>query len=403
MIDLQKRKFVKYFLFSSLYFSEGLKWSIAVVIFPLYFDKLGISPTILGFVIAITGIPTMIKFLFGGIIDYFIRYGRKKFVLLGGITAASALFVIAFINPVDAIIPFTIVFFIGILGISFLDVSADAWAIEISKKEERGKVNGGMFAGLSIGMGVGSILLTQIAFNFSYSLVFISAGFLILSVIIIPLAIKEIKIIKKIKKMRFALIKEFKNKTVQIFCLFSPLVGIGGGILLIVIPLYLKNILMLNDAQIGIITAVFPIANILGSLLGGASTDIFGRKPTIYIVFLSSIIFSSLLIYADTWQILAIIYGAIGFLYGSIYASIGALAMDVTNPRLAGTQFSFYMSLLNIGEVGIGYGLAGLMLDILGYERVFLYAALFYGLALLVFYFVRIKKKNNTKDSKILN
>ena len=66
--------------------------------------------------------------------------------------------------------------------------------------------------------------------------------------------------------------------------------------------------------------------------------------------------------------------------------------MDLTNPRLAGTQFSFYMSLLNIGEVGIGYGMAGFLLDNLGYERVFLYAALFYGIVLFLFYYVKIKK-----------
>ena len=59
MIDLEKYSIAKYFLFSSLYFSEGLKWSIAVVIFPLYFNDLGISATILGLVIALTGLPTM--------------------------------------------------------------------------------------------------------------------------------------------------------------------------------------------------------------------------------------------------------------------------------------------------------------------------------------------------------
>jgi len=392
MIDLEKRKYVKYILFSSLYFSEGLKWSIAVVIFPLYFDYLGISPTILGLVIAISGIPTMIKFLFGGIIDYFIKYGRKKFVLLGGLIASISLFIIVFINPANALIAFTILFFIGMLGIMFLDVAADAWAIEITKKKERGKINGVMFAGISIGMGVGSILFTQVASNFGYNFVFLFAGLLILVIIIIPLVIKEVKIIKKIKQMKFTLLNEFKNKTVQIFCSFVPFVGIGGGILLIIIPLYLKNILMLNDAQIGLIAVIFPITNIFGSLVGGTLSDRFGRKQTLYIIFSTSLIFATLLIYADTWQIFAVIYGFIGFLYGSILASVGALSMDLTNPRLAGTQFSFYMSLFNIGEVGIGYGLAGFLLDNLGYERVFLYAALFYGLVLLLFYYVKIRK-----------
>jgi PAT family beta-lactamase induction signal transducer AmpG len=395
MIDLEKRKFAKYFLFSSLYFSEGLKWSIAVVIFPVYFDDLGISPTILGLVIALTGLPVMIKFIFGGIIDYFIKYGRKKFVLFGGLAASISLFIISFINPATSLIPFMIIFFIGIIGITFLDVAADAWAIEITKEEERGKVNGGMFAGIFIGMGVGSLFFTQIASNISYSTVFLVAGLMVLLIILFPLAVKEVKKVKKIQKIRSTLIREFKNKTVQIFCVFAPTIGISGGLLLIVVPLYMKNVLMMDVAQIGLIAAIFPIANIFGSLVGGFMADSLGRKPTIYIVFSGSMVFSASLIFADTWQILAVLYGIIGFLFGCLYASIGALSMDVTNPRLAGTQFSIYMALFNVGEVGIGNGMAGILLDNLGYERVFLYSGLLYGLAILILYFVRLKKKND--------
>ncbi len=395
MIDLEKHKLAKYFLFSSLYFSEGLKWSIWVVIFPLYFDDLGISPTLLGLVIAITGIPTMIKFIFGGIIDYFIKYGRKKFVLIGGLVSSISLFIVAFINPATSLIPFVIIFFIGTIGITFLDVAADAWAIEITKEKERGKINGAMFAGIFIGISSGSILFTQIVSNFSYSSVFLASGLMVLLIILYPLIVKEIKKVKRIEKMTSALIGEFKKKYVQIFCFLAPASAISGGLLLVVVPLYMKNILMIDVAQVGLIAAIFPIANIFGSLVGGAMTDSWGRKPTIYTVFIGSMVFSASLIFADTWQILAVLYGIIGFLFGGLYASVGALAMDLTNPRLAGTQFSIYMALLNVGEVGIGNGMAGILLDNLGYERVFLYAGLFYGLAILILYYVRLKKKNN--------
>jgi len=391
MIDLDKHSIAKYFLFSSLYFSEGLKWSIAVVIFPLYFDDLGISATILGIVIAITGLPVMIKFIFGGIIDIFIRYGRKKFVLVGGLAAGLSLFGIAFINPATDLVPFMIIFFIGIVGIAFLDVAADAWAIEITKEEERGKINGGMFAGIFIGMSVGSLLFTQIASKISYSAVFIISGLMVLLIIIFPLTVKEIKKIKKIQKMTSTLVTEFKKKYVQIFCLFAPASAISGGLILIVVPLYMKNILMMSVEEIGLIAAIFPLTNIFGSLIGGALADSYGRKPTIYIVFFGSMIFSAALIFADTWQILAILYGIIGFLFGAVYASIGALSMDVTNPRLAGLQFSIYMALFNVGEVGIGNGMAGILIDNIGYDKVFLYSGLFYGLAILILYYVRVK------------
>ena len=395
MIDLEKRSIAKYFLFSTLYFSEGIKWSIGVVIFPIYFSDLGISPTILGLVIALAGLPTMIKFVFGGIIDYFIRHGRKKFVLYGGIAAGGCLIIISFINPAEMLIPFVVVFFIGTIGITLLDVAADAWAIEITKEEERGKVNGGMFAGIFIGMTVGSLVFTQIASKINYPAVFITGGILVFLILIYPLCVKEIKKIRKIKKLTSALITEFKKKSVQIFCLFAPISAISGGLLLIAIPLYSKNVLMLNVEHVGMMAAIFPITNIFGALVGGAAADRLDRKLAINIVFLFSLIFTTFFIFADTWQILAVIYGIAGFLFGALYASIGALSMDVTNPRLAGTQFSIYMALFNVGEVGIGNGMAGLIIDNLGYEKLFLYAALFYAAAIFVLYFVRYKTQKN--------
>ena len=85
MIDITNKSYLKYILFASLYFSEGLKWAISVVILPIYFDDLGISPTIIGLAIAIIGIPVMIKFIFGGIVDFFIKFGRKRFVPIRGL------------------------------------------------------------------------------------------------------------------------------------------------------------------------------------------------------------------------------------------------------------------------------------------------------------------------------
>ena len=170
---------------------------------------------------------------------------------------------------------------------------------------------------------------------------------MVLLIILYPLAVKEVKKVKRIQKMTSALIGEFKKKYVQIFCLFAPASAISGGLLLIVVPLYMKNVLMMDVAQVGLIAAIFPIANIFGSLVGGAMADRLGRKPTIYSVFIGSLVFSASLIFADTWQILAVFYGIIGFLFGGLYASVGALSMDVTNPRLAGIQFSIYMALFS--------------------------------------------------------
>lgn len=165
MIDISKRSYLKYLLFGSLYFSEGLISAIALVIVLIYLVEKGFSEPVATLVIGVIMIPWMIKFVFGGIVDYFIRFGRKRFILIGGLLAAIGLITAAFIDPGFALIPFVSLLFISHIGVVFLDVSADAWAIEISREEERGKINGAMIGGLCAGTAVGSSLLAFIAFN----------------------------------------------------------------------------------------------------------------------------------------------------------------------------------------------------------------------------------------------
>jgi MFS family permease len=393
MIDITKHRFLQYFLFSSLYFSEGFKWSIAIVILPLYFNDIGISATILGIIIAIITLPMVLKFVFGGIIDHFIRYGRKIFVIIGGFTTVICFFILGFIDPATALIPFSIIFFIGVCGIGFLDVSADAWAIETAREDERGKINGVMFAGIFVGLSIGSLIFTQIIDIYGYSAVFFVASIIVFLIILFPLFVEDVrKVFKKKQKVGKLLLKEFKRKSIQVISIFAPISAISGGIILLLAPVYMANILFLVPTQIGMISMISPIATIIGCLLWGTIADKLGRKKTLYIVLFGSLISTAFLFFAGTWYLFLIIYTIIGFFFGGYYVVGCALLMDVTNPAIAASQFSILTALFNLGEMGIGHGLAGIMVDTLGYRRVFLYSAIFYGISILLLYFVRGEK-----------
>ena len=397
MIDLTKHRNLQYFLFSSLYFTEGFKWSIAIVILPIYFDELGISPTILGIVIAIITLPMVLKFLFGGIIDYFIRYGRKKFVLIGGFISIICFLMLGFVNPENSLIAFTIIFFIGVSGIGLIDVSADAWAIDTAKKDEIGKINGVMFAGIFIGLSIGSFLFTQISEIYHYQAVFFLSSFIVFLILLFPLFVKEVrKVVVKKQKVRNLLYKEFKRKNVQIISIFAPISAIGGGIILIIAPIYMLNILKLKPTQVGLISMISPIATIFGCLIWGTIADKLTRKNTLYILLIGSLISNALLVFTYNWQLFLFIYVLIGFFFGGYYAVSCALLMDITNPLIAASQFSILTALFNLGEMGIGHSIAGLMVDILGYYRVFLYSAIFYGISMLILNFFRSEKTNKS-------
>jgi len=175
-IDLNESKFFKYFLFSSLYFAFGLNAVFLSLILPLYLLDVKISPELITIVISIMTLPMYIKFVWGGIIDYFIRFGRKPFIVYGGLLTFFCLIILSFIDPGAALIPFIIIELFSWVGIGFFTISLDALVISTTIENERGKINGVMFAAQNGGLAGGALLLPFIAktrfyhlTNYSYS------------------------------------------------------------------------------------------------------------------------------------------------------------------------------------------------------------------------------------------
>jgi len=396
MLELTKHPSLKYFLFGSLYFAEGLIFALTTVIIVLFFTEKNISIEITTLVGGTAQAPWMLKFIFGPTIDFFGKYGRKIFCVIGGIVGTISILIVAFVDPKISVIPFTALLFIGHSGVVLLDVSADAWAIQTTNINARGKVNAAMYIGLFVGMALGGILFACIATFYGFEMVFITGGFLILSSIILALFVKENKISIKRKLIKTLLIKEFKKKNTLIILLFSTLVAMNFGMLLFVIPEYMRNVLLLDKIQTGLLAAINPISIVIGAVIGGYVSDKWGRKKILYVTLVALMISSAFLITTDTWEKLAIIYSIIGFLTGaSLYSAAGALLWDVTNPKIGATQYSFLTSIANFGELGIAM-VSGSILVFLGYNRFFLYTALIVGVSLLILYFVKETLNKNT-------
>ncbi|MGC9308315.1 MAG: MFS transporter [Thermoplasmatota archaeon] len=390
MIDIEEKGYVKYVLFSSLYFAEGIEIIVAMAIVPVYLVDQGVSTAVATLVAGIAMLPWALKFIWGGMADYFIKYGRKRFIVLGGLIAAGSFFMLAVIDPGVALLPFAVFLFIGHCGTGFLDVSADAWAIQTTQEHERGKINGVMFAGLFIGQAVGSSLFASIAGSAGYGVAFMTIGGMIFLLVLFPLFVHENILVKIRQKVAALLVGEFKKKTTQIVSVFLPALAISSGLVAVVVPLFLKEILELDVSQIGIIVAMFPLGTMVGAVLGGVTTDRWGRKINLYFFVGLSIIFSASLAVANTWQSVAIMFGIVGFLRGGWYAAMGALLMDITNPKIGATQYSLLTSFANAGEI-VGGAVAGSLIVLLGYTSVFLFCGWLFGPALLILYFIRPK------------
>ncbi|UCB58023.1 MAG: MFS transporter [Thermoplasmatales archaeon] len=395
MIDIKKSRYSKYFLFSSLYFIQGLILTISWVIIPLYFIKFEISLPVTSLVIGIGMLPWSIKFFWGGIVDYFIEHGRKKFILMGGLLFAFGLFSLTFIDPKEYLALFTIFLFLSVNGIVFLDVAIDAWAIQTSEEEDRGKISGSMFAGQNSGYVVTIILFTYIGFNFGYNYVFLIAALIAIIISLFPILFEEKKITRKDQKIKQILIGEFKKKKTQIISLFTSLLFISSGIIIVAIPMFLSIQLKLDDPFIGVIIATATTAQAIGCIIGGYTSDKYGRKKMLNLYISISIIFILLIVFAKTWLLLLVILSIYKFLYGG-YTTINlALLMDTTNPKIGALQFSILASLANSGLTG-GNAVSGSFVTLLGFTRTFIMCAWFLGPPLLILYFINLK--NNIKN-----
>ncbi|MFW6120804.1 MAG: MFS transporter [Petrotogales bacterium] len=392
MIDITERSFLKYSLFGSLYFSEGLMIAITTVVTSLYLREIAVPIPLTTLIIGIVNIPWILKFVWGPIVDHFIKFGRRTFIIFGGLVSASSMFLASIVDPSVSLTTFALLIFISHVGIGFIDVSTDAWAIDISTDKDRGKINGSMFGGQYSAWAIGAASLPFIGSLFGYSYAYFTNGLIIFLILIFPFIVKERKKIGSRRKIAPLVIKEFRKKTTQLVAIFSPLVFMNEGMLSFIMPIYMRDSLGIEDVQIGLISMILPIFLAIGSLCGGIITDKIGRKLALYIFLGLNAIFTASLIFTNNWWKLSIIYGIMGFMMGAHSTVSCALFMDVTNPRIGATQYGILTGVANIGLNGGGM-VTGLMVASLGFARTFLYSAWVFGPAILILHFIKLKKK----------
>ncbi|MBS3801126.1 MAG: MFS transporter [Candidatus Thermoplasmatota archaeon] len=390
MIDLQKNQLAKFILFTSLYFAEGIQLAITTILVPLFLLNENISPAITTIAASTIMVPWALKFIFGWIVDSYRIINKKQYTLIGGLISALALIILGIINPSSNIYTFILILFTAQCGIGILDVSMDAWAITETKKKERGKINGSMMAGFFSGTAFGSAFLTFIADQSTFSISFVSAGIIILSIMTIPIITKKPVQQKKQKKLTKLVLKEFKKKTTLSLAILLPIISINSGIITLAAPLFMNIKLNLTVTHIGLITTVFTIARVIGSLTGGSISDKISRQKTLFFIIISTILSTISLILVNNWITMILIYSIIGFLNGGLFTVLLASSMDITNAKIGAFQFSILISLMNAGEL-TGEFISGPAITNLGFNGMFLFSAWILGPSLLFLYTI-IKK-----------
>ncbi|QXV64895.1 MFS transporter [Mucilaginibacter sp. 21P] len=185
---------LRYFTFLYLYIMQGIPSGFALTAVANYLTGKGLSSQSVGTFVAIVGIPWIIQFIWGPIIDRYqfsVIGHRKQWIVLTQFMAFIASLSLLFINdPVKQLGMVSLAFFIHSNFASVQDASVDAMAISIVPESERGRVNAFMRGGYLLGIALGSAGLSTILYHSGFFYAALTQSGLLLVFTIITYLIK---------------------------------------------------------------------------------------------------------------------------------------------------------------------------------------------------------------------
>lgn len=187
--SLSQSRNLRYFTFFYLYFMQGVPAGFALTAIANYLTGSGISSSAIGTFVGIVGLPWILQFVWGPLIDryqYSVVGHRKHWVVLTQFAAFGAsLFLLLVHDPANQLSLVSALFFTHSVFASVQDASVDAIAISLCPEDERGRVNafmrGGFLLGISFGAAVLSFVLHRYGFRFAAG---VQSAFLLLLTIV---------------------------------------------------------------------------------------------------------------------------------------------------------------------------------------------------------------------------
>ncbi|MET0242004.1 MAG: MFS transporter [Flavitalea sp.] len=406
---------LRYFTFFYLYLMQGIPAGFALTAMVNYLTSRGVSQTSVGQFIVIVGVPWTLQVLWGPVIDKFRLskiQSRKHWIVFAqwmAVLASGALITIS--DPVTEIRTVAFMFMAHSIFASLQDASVDALAITLAPVHERGRVNGfmrgGFLAGIALGGAFLSLTLNRYGFRTaamlqSGVLTLFSLLFLVTrtmprsSQATIPDQVSTPTAARSSLKQVFSEI--FRNITsARSLRYFTIVLMIYFVISLFIrsFVFFLINKLNWSDESVSVLQGGFGIiVTIIAILIAGIIADKIGPGRMQFFV-LSGIcaflfLVSFFAIQGENNLLLKISLVVWNFTDPFLSVCVFPILMGLCSERVAASQFTAYMSLINLADVCGSY-VAGWLL---AYTSTFL-IALLCGLLMLLLLALLFARRNH--------
>ncbi len=406
--------------FFFLYVTEGIPLGFAATAVATQLRRQDVGPAEIGAFVGSFYLPWAFKWAFGPFIDVFTseRLGRRR----GWILGTQIMLIVTLLACTSLNLPAQLGVLTGVLLIhnsfgAMQDVAIDALAVNTLRADERGLANGVMFAGAAIGTAVGGsgVLFLMPLIGLSGGFVFVAACIALVTIfIVLPLKEAPTPVAEQRAAGLVSAVREMKHFSVEAFRSFLGTRGAYAGLFFALLPagamslgLALQSNLAvevgMDDDSVAWLALWTNVISAAAMVIGGLLSDRWGRRKTlfVYLALMSlPVLYMMGVLTEHQWimptsskdavkrvaapaLVTAIWVATLTYAVaqGLMYGTRSAIFMDVTNPKVAATQFTAYMAMMNLA---ISYSATwqGIAAEALGYPKTLLIDAIF-GLACL--------------------
>lgn len=359
-------------MFGLLYFVQGAALAYFRNFQKPYLDGLHVDPDVIGLLTTILLLPFVLKILIGMLSDRVNLLGwghRKPYMLLGLLLAALSFAAAGFVLPEANFGLFALLVVTGSFSVTLFDSTTDGLAIDTTPPKDHGTVQGTMVGGRAAGIIILSLVFGELSQGQGYRSIFWIIGASMLLPLFWVWRVREPAQRPQGQSFQWSAFKSLGRPRFLVFAAYAvvySLVSFGVDGL---ITYYMSSQLGAGD-MIGRYGAFRGIGAVIGAVGGGFLVDRLGRRRSAYgAVLLISV--GAILIGATSSA--GVLVG-LGLLWGLVWAFqetiFVALAMDLSDGRIAASMFAIMMAISNLGTA-ITEGVSTGLTDNIGFAAVF--------------------------------
>jgi len=375
-VSLAERRWLRLFTLCVLYVAQGIPWGFTATTLPAYLVEHGLDASLLGAALSFTTLPYSFKWVWGPIIDLvqIPRLGRRRpWIVFAQAMMALTIFSMVALDMTTQVKLLAWTILIHTVFNALQDVAVDALAVDLLDDEERGRANGLMYGSKYAGGFIGGFCMAKLVAWAGLDTALVVQSSILLAIMLVPLLVRERSGPPPVREAPRAIVRAlaqaFSLRSTLLTALLALVMQFATGCMVVTaLQVFIAGDpdSMWPDWSLGWSASKFTAitggyALIVGGLVAASAgflADRFGRRR---IVAIASIALAAgwlaFVLLKPYWSSRPLAYG-LGFYEAACQATMSvamfALCMDLSWPRIAGSQFTAYMALMNFSTT-LGY------------------------------------------------